>query len=97
MAVSTGDLDSLVRDTEFFRSLVENGSDAIVSIDEHSTIIYANRSVERIFGYRSEEPIGEKPVEDLRESFEPAAGSKGVDETGPSRRTPVGDASRHES
>jgi len=60
LGVSTGELDSLVQDTEFFRSLVENGSDAIVSIDEHSTILYANESVERVFGYRPEELIGEK-------------------------------------
>lgn len=57
--VSTGDLDGLVRDTDFFRSLVENGSDAIVSIDPTSTIIYANQSVERVFGYEPEELIGE--------------------------------------
>jgi PAS domain S-box-containing protein len=57
--ISTGDLDSLIRDTEFFRSLVENGSDAIVSIDRESTIIYANQSVERVFGYEPEELIGE--------------------------------------
>jgi len=60
MGVATGELDALVRDTEFFRSLVENGSDAIVSIDEHSTILYANQSVERVFGYAPEELIGKK-------------------------------------
>ena len=60
LSVSTGELDSVVQDTEFFRSLVENGSDAIVSIDEHSTILYANESVERVFGYQPEELIGEK-------------------------------------
>jgi two-component system sensor kinase FixL len=58
--VSTAELDAVVQDTEFFRSLVENGSDAIVSIDASSTIIYANQSVERIFGYDPEELIGEK-------------------------------------
>ena len=58
--ISTEELDVLVRDTEFFRSLVENGSDAIVSIDEHSEILYANRSVERVLGYRPTELIGEK-------------------------------------
>jgi PAS domain S-box-containing protein len=60
LGVSTGELDALVQDTEFFRSLVENGSDAIVSIDEQSTILYANESVERVFGYRPEELIGEE-------------------------------------
>jgi PAS domain S-box-containing protein len=57
--VSTGTLDAIVRDTDFFRSLVENGSDAIVSIDRDSTIIYANQSVERVFGYEPEAMIGE--------------------------------------
>jgi len=58
--VSTAELDALVQDAEFFRSLVENGSDAIVSVDEDSTIVYANQSVERVFGYTPEELIGEK-------------------------------------
>jgi len=54
------DLDALAEDAEFFRSLVEHGSDAIVSIDEHSTIRYANRSVERVFGYAPDDLVGEK-------------------------------------
>ena len=58
--VSTADLEARIRGTEFFRSLVENGSDAIVTIDKESTIIYANRSVERVFGYDPEELIGKK-------------------------------------
>jgi len=69
MGVATGELDALVRDTEFFRSLVENGSDAIVSIDEHSTILYANRSVERVFGYAPEDLIGEKLTIIMPERF----------------------------
>ena len=58
--VSSPELDALVGDTDFFRSLVENGSDAIVSIDEESTILYANQSVERVFGYEPSELIGER-------------------------------------
>ncbi|SDJ36049.1 PAS domain S-box-containing protein [Halovenus aranensis] len=58
--LSTGDLDAPIQNTEFFRSLVENGSDAIISIDENSTILYANRSVKRVFGYEPEELVGEK-------------------------------------
>jgi len=54
-----GNLDSLVQDTGFFRSLVENGSDAIISVDENSRILYANQSVERVFGYTPEELIGD--------------------------------------
>jgi len=58
--VATPELDGLVRGTEFFRSLVENSSDAIVSVDENSTILYANGSVERILGYDPEELVGER-------------------------------------
>lgn len=52
-------LDALVRDTGFFRSLVEHSSDAIVTIDETSTILYANASVERVLGYDPDDLIGE--------------------------------------
>jgi PAS domain S-box-containing protein len=69
--VPTNRLDSLVRDREFFRSLVENSSDAIVSIDADSTILYANQSVERIFGYKPEELIGEKLTTIMPERFRP--------------------------
>jgi PAS domain S-box-containing protein len=60
MGGSTAELASLVRDTDFFRSLVENGSDAIVSINTDSTILYANQAVERVFGYEPEELVGEQ-------------------------------------
>ena len=57
--IATADLDSLVRGTEFFRSLVENSSDAIVTIDPNSTILYANESIERVLGYEPNELIGQ--------------------------------------
>ncbi|MGH9557424.1 MAG: PAS domain S-box protein [Terriglobales bacterium] len=41
-----------------FRSLAETASDAILTIDAHSTILFANRGVERIFGYRMDEVLG---------------------------------------
>ena len=46
-------------DVGFFRSLVENGSDAIVTIDEDSTVVYANAAVERVFGHEPGELVGE--------------------------------------
>lgn len=49
----------MITDTEFFRTLVENGSDAILSIDERSEIVFANRSVRRVFGYDPAEVMGE--------------------------------------
>jgi PAS domain S-box-containing protein len=42
------------QDTDVCRSLVENGSDAIVSINTDSTVLYANQAVERVFGYEPE-------------------------------------------
>jgi PAS domain S-box-containing protein len=46
------------RDVDFFRTLVENTSDAIVAIDETSTIVYANPAIERLFGYAPTELVG---------------------------------------
>jgi PAS domain S-box-containing protein len=59
-------------DVEFFRSLVENGSDAIVTIDEDSTVVYANRSVERVFGYQPDELVGEPLTTIMPERFQTA-------------------------
>lgn len=42
-----------------YRALAETASDAIITIDENSTIIYVNEAVEQIFGYKAEEIIGE--------------------------------------
>ncbi|MCI0355841.1 MAG: PAS domain S-box protein [Acidobacteria bacterium] len=41
-----------------FRSLAETASDAILTIDVHSTILFANRGVERVFGYAVAEVLG---------------------------------------
>jgi len=69
---SVPDLDALAQDAEFFRSLVDNGSDAIVTIDEHSTIRYANQAVERVFGYAPEDLVGEKLTSIMPERFSAA-------------------------
>ncbi|HZR93056.1 MAG TPA: PAS domain S-box protein [Gaiellaceae bacterium] len=45
-----------------FRGVVESAPDAIVAVDRSGTITLANRQVERVFGYRPEELIGQ-PVE----------------------------------
>jgi PAS domain S-box-containing protein len=47
-------------DDSFFEKLVQRGSDAIISIDEESRVVFANESVERVFGYEPEELIGER-------------------------------------
>jgi PAS domain S-box-containing protein len=59
-------------DVEFFRSLVENGSDAIVTIDEDSTVVYANHAVERVFGYEPDELVGQPLTTIMPERFQPA-------------------------
>lgn len=41
-----------------FRTLAETASDAIITIDERSTIIYVNAAAENVFGYKMEEMVG---------------------------------------
>ncbi len=41
-----------------FRTLAETASDAIITIDEHSTIIFVNPATEGVFGYASSEMLG---------------------------------------
>ncbi|MES3516424.1 MAG: PAS domain S-box protein [Natronomonas sp.] len=60
----------MLEDREFFETLVEKGSDAIITIDETSTVLYANESVERIFGYDPETLIGEPLTTVMPERFQ---------------------------
>ncbi|MDX1747494.1 MAG: PAS domain S-box protein, partial [Halobacteriales archaeon] len=46
---------------ERFRHIAESASDAILTIDAQSTILFANDAVERIFGYAPDEVVG-KPL-----------------------------------
>ena len=46
-------------DTVLFQALLESAPDAIVIVDQHGTIQVANLQVERIFGYRQEELVGQ--------------------------------------
>jgi PAS domain S-box-containing protein len=48
---------------EWYRSLIENVSDAISVIDSAMTIVYASPSSERVFGYESESLVGRSPLE----------------------------------
>jgi PAS domain S-box-containing protein len=41
-----------------FRTLAETASDAILTIDERSIIIYVNAAAENVFGYQVEEMVG---------------------------------------
>ena len=50
--------EALRKREEYFRELVENISDIIVTMDEKGMITYVSPSVERITGYRTDELIG---------------------------------------
>jgi PAS domain S-box-containing protein len=52
-----------------FRAVAECASDAIVIIDDESTIIYANDSMEKLFGYAPDEVIGRSLTMLMPESF----------------------------
>jgi len=65
----TAELPVAIESSGFFRSLVENGSDAIITIDTTSKILYANQAVERIFGYEPEELIDEELTTLMPERF----------------------------
>lgn len=57
--------------------LVNNSvSDAIITIDQNSTILFANQSVEKIFGYSSNELIGETLLKLIPERLHPICESR---------------------
>ena len=52
--------EQTLRDSEEqYRLVVETATDAVISIDESSRIIFVNPATERIFGYTSSELLGE--------------------------------------
>lgn len=91
--ISTGELNAQLRDAEFFRSLVENGPDAIVTIDENSTVLYANQPVERVFGYEPEELIGEELRRPCPTAFAGTTGRRSTGISEPSSGTSTGTTS----
>src|SRR6185503_19029536 len=50
--------DPLSSLTQISRVIAETASDGIITIDEHSTILFANRATEKIFGYSRDELMG---------------------------------------
>jgi PAS domain S-box-containing protein len=71
-------LESLEISEEFFRSVVQTASDAIVSSDSNGNIIFWNHGAEEIFGYSAEEAVG-KPLTFVMPSRFHDAHQKGMD------------------
>jgi two-component system, cell cycle sensor histidine kinase and response regulator CckA len=55
--------------SELFRVVAETASDAIISIDQHSVILFANPATERIFGYPISEILGQQVTLLMPECF----------------------------
>lgn len=49
----------LARSEAQYRIVTDTASDAIIAIDRHSAIVYANAAVERLFGYTPAELLGQ--------------------------------------
>jgi len=53
----------LIRESELrFRTLADTASDAILTIDTDSKIIFVNEAIERVFGYSPDELIGQPMI-----------------------------------
>ncbi|HEX8145485.1 MAG TPA: PAS domain S-box protein [Pyrinomonadaceae bacterium] len=52
--------DALRESEESHRVIAETASDAIITIDEESTILFVNAAAEQVFGYSPEEMIGQQ-------------------------------------
>jgi PAS domain S-box-containing protein len=50
--------EALAESEERYRTVAETASDAILSIDENSTILFANSATAEIFGYKPDELVG---------------------------------------
>lgn len=50
--------DALARSEDYFRSLIENGSDIVAVVDETATIHYESPSVAKVLGYSQAEVVG---------------------------------------
>ncbi|HEX8248466.1 MAG TPA: EAL domain-containing protein [Pyrinomonadaceae bacterium] len=57
IAENTAELDA---NEARYRIVTNSASDAIITVDETGTILFVNKTAEKIFGYAAEELIGEK-------------------------------------
>lgn len=58
-------------DDEFFRALVANTSEGLLTIDTDSTIVFANAAIEEILGYSPDELVGSSKLEIIPERLRP--------------------------
>ena len=61
-----------------FRSVVQSTIDAIISSNEHGTVVYWNRSAERMFGYAENEVLGNSLTMLMPDRFR-AAHQRGIE------------------
>ncbi|HEX8737711.1 MAG TPA: PAS domain S-box protein, partial [Pyrinomonadaceae bacterium] len=54
-----------------YRIVTDSASDAIITVDEIGTILFVNKTAERIFGYEARELIGEKFFKLMPEKMRP--------------------------
>ncbi|MFC7115903.1 nitrogen regulation protein NR(II) [Natronoarchaeum sp. GCM10025703] len=54
-------------DAGFFRTLVSNTSEGLLTIDSDSTVVFANPAIERILGYSPEELVGSSKMKIIPE------------------------------
>lgn len=60
---------ALAASEERYRNLLETAPDAVVAVDEHGVVHFVNAQVERVFGYRREELIGQDVAVLLPEAY----------------------------
>jgi PAS domain S-box-containing protein len=60
---------------DFYRTLVENASEGMLTIDENSRIVYANAAIEDILGYSPDELIGSSKMKIIPERLQPVHAS----------------------
>ncbi len=55
--------DALKKSEELYRTLMNNMSEAVIQVDNDDTILYVNRSFEKLLGYSAEEAVGKTGYE----------------------------------
>lgn len=70
--LNSRNIEALTSSEERFRSVVESARDAIVSINNEGHVIFWNQSAEKLFGYTSDEFIGEPVTRIIPQKFHQA-------------------------